>query len=61
MKDPEMSLAHKLNYMEISYKNVHRVERSLQSRIRGRLHVLVVEGVAEAVASARWPGDPVLR
>ena len=61
MNSPDMPLAHKLNYMEISYKDVRRVEPSLQSRIRGRLHISIVEFVAEAVASARWPGDPILR
>lgn len=54
-------LADKLSHINLKYKDGTRVEYALKSRIRGRLHVLIIEGIAHDLASAHWPGDYVLK
>ncbi len=61
MNSPNMPLAQKLAYSKITYTNVNGMRHGLQSRIRTRLHVIVVENIAGDLASAHWPCDPVLQ
>ncbi len=57
-------LAHILNYPKVANLNVNDVRRGLQSRIRGRMHVILVERIARDIArirSRQWLSNPILQ